>query len=442
MTAIRSIFDKLKLYFFNASWMMAERLLNIGVGFVMAIVLARYLGPEQFGILAYAISMTAIFASAGHMGLAGLVVREVVKQPAAVPETLGTTFMLKLSGMTLGFLLILIYASLFEKVGGTEFWMLLIVASAIFFQTFDVVEYWFQSQVQAKYPAIAKSSAILLSAGLKLLMVVSGAGVVAFAFAHTAQFVMAALILALLYKGTTRVSLMSWKASFARARELLSQGWIIYLGSIFAVVYMKIDQVMLKWMVGAEEVGVYAVAAQLSEAWYFLPTAIVASFFPKLIKLHEADPARFNQRFQQLFDLLFILAIAVALLVSLVAGPLISLLFGAEYQNSASILTIHIWAGVFIFMRAAFSRWILIEGALMFSLITQGLGALANVGLNALLIPHYGGEGAAMATLISYAVASYAALLVHSKTRPVFLMMTKSMVSPIRYAFKAVGAAR
>jgi len=442
MTAITTLFNKLKLYLFNASWMMAERLLHIGVGFLTAVLLARYLGPEQFGILSYAISMTAIFASAGHMGLAGLVVREVVKQPDKVPETLGTTFLLKLTGMTLGFILILIYSLLFEEIGGTEFWMLLIVVSAIFFQTFDVVEYWFQSQVQAKYPAIAKSSAILLSAGLKLLLVFSGAGVVAFAFAHTAQFMLAAVILAILYKGTTTVSVMSWKASFAKAKELLSQGWIIYVGSIFAVIYMKIDQVMLKWMVGAEEVGVYAVAAQLSEAWYFLPTAIVASFFPKLIKLHAADTTRFNQRFQQLFDVLFILAIAVAVLVTLVAGPLISLLFGAEYQNSASILTIHIWGGVFIFMRALFSRWILIEGALMFSLITQGLGALANIGLNLLLIPHYGGEGAAMATLISYAIASYAALLVHKKTRPVFYMMTRSIFSPFRYAFSAVGATR
>lgn len=442
MTAIRSVYDKLKLYLFNASWMMAERLLNIGVGFVTAVLLARYLGPEQFGILAYAISMTAIFASAGHMGLAGLVVREVVKKPDLVPETLGTTFMLKLAGMAIGYALILIYTLTFEQIGSTEFWMLLIVASAIFFQTFDVVEYWFQSQVQAKYPAIAKSTSLVIAAGIKVALVLSGAGVVAFAFAHTAQFMLAALILALLYKGTTAVSLTTWKASFAKAKELLSQGWIIYLGSIFAVVYMKIDQVMLKWMIGAEEVGVYAVAAQLSEAWYFLPTAIVASFFPKLIKLHEADPARFNQRFQQLFDVLFVLAIFVAILVSLVAGPLIALLLGAEYQNSASILTIHIWAGVFIFMRAAFSRWILIEGALMFSLITQGLGALANIGLNLLLIPQYGGEGAAMATLISYAIASYAALLVHKKTRPVFFMMTKSMFSPVRYAFSAVGVTR
>lgn len=442
MTALKAIFNKLKLYLFNASWMMAERLLNISIGFITAVLLARYLGPEQFGILAYAISMTAIFASAGHMGLAGLVVREVVRHPEKVPETLGTTFMLKLSGMLIGYALIVLYTFGFEEIGGTEFWMLLIVASAIFFQTFDVVEYWFQSQVQAKYPAIAKSTSLLMAAGFKVLLVLSGAGVVAFAFAHTLQFMLAAVILAVLYKGTTRASLTTWKASLAKAKELLSQGWIIYLGSIFAVIYMKIDQVMLKWMVGAEEVGVYAVAAQLSEAWYFLPTAIVASFFPKLIKLHAADSALFNKRFQQLFDVLFVLAIVVAVLVSVVAGPLISLLFGDEYQNSASILTIHIWAGVFIFMRALFSRWILIEGALMFSLITQGLGALANIGLNMLLIPRYGGEGAAMATLISYGVASYAALLVHPKTRPVFYMMTKSFFSPIRYAFSAAGAFR
>ena len=442
MSAVRTLFNKIKLYLFNASWMMVERLLHIGVGFVMAVLLARYLGPEQFGMLSYTIAMTAIFASAGHMGLAGLVVREVVRKPDIIPETLGTTFVLKLSGMALGFSLVLLYALLFEEVGGTEFWMLLIVASAIFFQTFDVVEYWFQSQVQAKYPAIAKSAAMLLAAGIKLLLILSGAGLMAFAFAHAAQFLFAALLLALLYKGTTRRSLTSWSASFAKAKELLSQGWIIYLGSIFAVIYMKIDQVMLKWMIDAEAVGVYAVAAQLSEAWYFLPTAIVASFFPKLIKLHADDTARFNLRFQQLFDLLFILAIAVAILVTLVAAPLIALLFGEEYRQSASILVIHVWGGVFIFMRALFSRWILIEGALMFSLVTQGLGALANIGLNLLLIPRYGGEGAALATVMSYAIASYVALLGHRKTRPVFYMMTKSIFSPFRYAFRAAGAIR
>lgn len=441
-TAIRSLYQKLRLYLFNTSWMMAERLLNIGVGFAVAILLARYLGPERFGILSYAISVTAIFASAGHMGLAGLVVREVVREPHEVPKILGTTFMLKLTGMAIGFLLVLGYAVLFEEIGSLEFWMLLIVASAIFFQTFDVVEYWFQSQVQAKYPAIAKSSAVLLAAALKVGLILSGAGLLAFAFAHTAQFVVAALILAYLYKSTTRTSVIDWQTNLAKAKQLLSQGWIIYLSSIFAVIYMKIDQIMLKWMVGAQEVGVYAVAAQLSEAWYFLPIAVVASFFPKLIKLRDSDSELFNRRLQQLFDFLFLVAVAVALVVTLVAGPVIALLFGSGYQDSASVLTIHIWGGVFIFMRALFSRWILIENALMFSLITQGLGALFNIGLNFLLIPDHGAEGAALATVISYAIASYGALLLHPKTRPVFFMMTRSLFSPFRYAYSAVGATR
>src|SRR5690606_38663898 len=153
--------------------------------------------------------------SAGHMGLAGLVVREVVRKPEIIPETLGTTFVLKLSAMAVGFALVLLYALLFEEIGGTDFWMLLIVASAIVFQTFDVVEYWFQSQVQAKYPAIAKSSAMLLASAIKVLLIFSGAGVMAFAFAHTAQFLFAALLLAVLYKGTTQLSLTNWTASFA-----------------------------------------------------------------------------------------------------------------------------------------------------------------------------------------------------------------------------------
>ena len=412
---------------------MGERLITIGTGFLTTVLLARYLGPEQFGILSYAISLTAIFASAGHMGLAGLVVREVVKFPATKLETLGTSLLLKAAGMAAGFILIAGYALIFENSSSLEFWILLVVSSAVLFQPFDVIDYWFQAQVQAKHTAIARSCATLLSAALKVALVATGAGLMYFAFAHMIQAALGAVFLIVLYRYATRHSILEWKASLTRAGELLKQGWIIYLGSIFAVIYIKIDQVMLKWLVGAEEVGVYSVAAQLSEAWYFVPTAIVASFFPKLIELHAANNKLFNDRLQQIFDFLFILALAVSIAVSLIAQPLISAFFGDSYIEAAPILSIHIWAGIFIFMRALFSRWILIENALMFSLITQGLGALANILLNLLLIPKYGGEGAAVATLLSYSIASYGALFFHKKTRPIFYMMTKSILSPLRY---------
>ena len=128
------------------------------------------------------------------------------------------------------------------------------------------------------------------------------------------------------------------------------------------------------------------------------------------------------------------MALGVAIVVTLIAEPLITLMFGQSYQAATPILIIHIWSALFIFMRTAFSKWILIENVLMFSLITQGLGALANVALNYWLIPIYGGEGAAYSTLFSYATASYFALVLYPKTRTVFWMMSKSLFSPVRYS--------
>lgn len=399
----------------------------------MTVLLARYLGPEKFGVLAYSFSLAALFGTAGHMGLSGLVVREIVKKPDLRAEILGTSFALKALGYTIGSLFLIIFASISEKSQTETFWILIIAAVSLLPQPVNIFDFWFQAHVQAKYTAIARSIGLLLSASIKVIFVLIGAELIFFAIANLLQAILTALVLIIIYHLTTTVPIASWSWSIKMAKELFDQGWMIFLGSIFAVMYLKIDQVMLKWLVGAEEVGVYAVAATLSEAWYFVPTAIVASIFPKLIKLHETNLALFKHRLQQVFDLLFLIALGVAIVITILADPLISLFFGQNYHNASPILTIHIWAALFIFMRAAFSKWILIENALVFSLITQGFGALINVVLNLLLIPRFSGKGAAMATLISYATASYFSLFFYKKTQSVFWMMSCSFFAPVRY---------
>jgi O-antigen/teichoic acid export membrane protein len=196
---------------------------------------------------------------------------------------------------------------------------------------------------------------------------------------------------------------------------------------------------MLRWLEGNEAVGVYAVAAQFSEAWYFVPAAIVTSFFPKLIEIRKESREEFEKCFQQLLDFLLILALIIAIIMTAVSEILVVTFFGDHYIESAEILSIHIWAAIFIFMRAAFSKWILIENVLMFSLITQGAGALTNVLLNFILIPRFGALGAAYATLASYSIASFFSLLLYKKTRPVFFMMLKSLFFLFRHIeFKVI----
>lgn len=431
--SISSSYRRFSKYIHNSAWIVGEKAAGLGLAFVATVFVARYLGPEQFGSLAYALSLASIFAAAGHMGLSGLVVRDIVKYPDWRQETLGTTAALKFTGLALGYVALVGYAYFFEGPDSIEFTLIFISGAALLLKPAEVFEFWFQAFVQARYISVARLVSHIVSASFRLILVVSGAGLVMFALTPVLQGLVVLALLLLFFRSKSEIGVSQLRFEWTRARSLISQGWIVFLGSLFAIIYLKIDQVMLRWLAGPAAVGEYAVAAQFSEALYFLPVAIVASLFPKLIELRQESEARFYSRLQQVFDLLFLSGLAVAVTISFVAGWMVVCLFGDAYSGSVGILVIHVWSAIFVFMRAAVSKWILIEGALYFSLLTQGFGAFSNVVLNYLWIPKYGGIGAAYATLCSYAIASFISLLIYRRTRRVFWLMCLAIASPVRY---------
>ena len=414
---------------------MVEKVVSLGLLMLVSILVARHLGPESYGTLSYAISLATLFTIATHLGLHGLAIRELVTYPDDHRTTLGTIFYLKLLGALLAIVVYLGFVISTEQIESVEFWVMLLASGFILFKPFEVFDFWFQAQVKAKYSAMARGIATILFALLCTILVIMGAQVIAFAKAYFVQALLIGMLFLLFFKRVSLLPLKELKFSLSRAKGLVRQSWMIMLGTLFAMVYLKVDQIMLRWLVSAEEVGIYSVAARLSETWYFIPTLIVASIFPKLIELRQDNYERFQKRLQQLFDLLFSMALLLAFVVTFISEPLITILYGIEYKGAALILSIHIWAGIFIFMRAAFSKWILIEDAISFSMITHGLGALFNILLNILLIPVWQGIGAATATIISYAIASYLSLVFYKKSRPVFWMMSKAMISPLRYVY-------
>ena len=223
------------------------------------------------------------------------------------------------------------------------------------------------------------------------------------------------------------------KLDWCNGSSLLKQSKWMILSGIASIIYLKIDQVMLTEMVSASENGVYAVASRISEVWYFFSIALVASFFPTLLKTKNDDFSKYKAQLQRLSDILFTSAIVIAITLTFLSDWLIVFLFGAEYIAAGQILSLHIWAGVFVFMRALLSKWLLAEDLIIFSLVTHGVGAIINVLLNYWLIPLLQGEGAAIATVISYAFASYIVLFFHRSTWPMAKIMTKSLLLPIRF---------
>ena len=283
----------------------------------------------------------------------------------------------------------------------------------------------------SKYVVIANSSALLFFYGLNFILVLIKAPLITFAIPLAIKPLISSIFLVIAYQ-YLKNKILNWKFSFVLAKTLLSQSWPLIISSFGSVIYLKIDQLMLAQMTTDASVGIYSVAVRLSEVWYFIPMAIATSFFPSLLKTREQGIEIYHSKLQKVYDLLVYAALILAIPITFLATPVIKILYGNAYEESGLILSIHIWASVFIFMRALLSKWLIAENMFIFSLVTHASGAIINILFNLLLIPKFGGVGAAIATLISYATASYFALFLHSQTWVMGLMMTKAMLAPIR----------
>ncbi|HET8816660.1 MAG TPA: flippase [Pseudidiomarina sp.] len=419
----------------NSSWLVSEKFVTMGLNLFVTVWLARQLGVQVYGELAYVLALVTLVTPLAALGLNALITRELVEREDDEPRIMATASVVRLLGALVGFAALLLWLQFTTTVSANEQLAIVIIGAVSILQAFQVVEYYFQAKVSAHY-VVKMRTLVTACAGIAKVMVAwFSADLLSVAMVYAAEFLLWGLGYIFIYQNQARgfhFKALDWHY----AGQLLKQSsWLIFSG-VAAVLYLKVDQVMLGHMVSKSEVGVYAVAVKMSEVWYFFATALVTSFFAMLLTLRKEQSPLYARRLQQLCDALFGLAFVLAIAVSLLAEPIIPWLFGEDYRASAAILTIHIWASVFIYMRALASKWLIAERLLAFSLVSHGLGAVVNVAANLWLIPLYQGLGAALATVISYAVASYLAFWVSSSTRPLAMVMTRSLYLPLTLGYR------
>ena len=412
-------------YFANTSWLLGERILRMVVSLLVGIYVARYLGPERFGLLSYTLSFVLLFSSLASFGLDDILVRELVKQPEQRNNLLGTVFWLKVCGTAIMSTTIAVVLQFMAEDQQT-YWMIALITFGFLFQATNVVDFYFQSQVQSKFAVRAQAFQLLLTSIFKIYLVWNQAELIWFAFALMLDQVVVAVLFLLVYH---------WKIewfpflsfTWVQAKKLMIDAWPLIFAGMVVSVYMKIDQVMLKEMLDAKAVGVYAAAVKLCEAWYFVPTAVIASLFPAIITARKNSETLYEERVQKLYDLMVWVAVAVALPTTLFADWVILILYGADFQEAADVLKMYIWAGVFVSLGVASSKWLIAENLERYSFYSTLLGAILNIVCNFYLIPIYGIRGAALATLISYGTAAYLSMAIFEKTRNNFWIATRAL---------------
>ncbi len=409
---------------------MADKVLRLFVGLFVGVYVARYLGPDKFGILSFALSFVALFGAFAKLGLDGIVVRNAVQDPGSREELLGTAFGLRVIG-GLVLLGVVFGAIQFTESDPLTQLIVMIIAAGHVLQAFQVIEFYFQSQVMARLASIAGMTGLIASASFRLALIWSGASLIWFALAVVIEHGLKGVVLCALYI-KQRIPLWRWKFRLRQAKLLLKDSWPLILSGLVVMVYMRIDQVMIKMMLDNKAVGNYAAAVRLSEAWYFVPMAITQSLFPAILSAKKHSEKLYYDRLQRLYDLMVWLAIAVALPTTFLSGWVVNLLYGQEYSQAGGVLALHVWAGVFVFLGVASGKWLLSENMQIFAFFRTGLGAILNVVLNVFLIPIWGIYGAAVATLVSQMVASYMGYAFLKQTVYNFRLQTLAFFWPLR----------
>jgi PST family polysaccharide transporter len=410
----------------NTGWLFADRILRMGVGLVVGVWIARYLGPEQFGLFNYAIAFVALITPLATLGLDGIVIRDIVRAPECRDETLGTAFVLKLLG---GMLTLVLGTGIIMALRPQDtllHWLVAIFSATTIFQVFDAIDFWFQSQTQSQYSVIARNIAFVVLALVRVVLIRLNAPLVAFAWAGLAETALAALGLLIAYRiQGNRLSV--WRVSIARSKRLLQDSWSLMLSGIAILIYMKIDLIMLSELAGEKAVGIYSAATRLSEVWYFIPMAIVASASPAIIAAKQIDQKMYYQQMQRLFNNMTFLALSLTVPISFLSTTLVTSLFGNNYLESGVVLQIHIWSSIFVFLGVAQTPWDLAEELQKLAFVKTLIGAFINVLLNLFLIPQSGAMGAAIATLLSYAIVNYLLNLFIPRMNIIFKLQTRAI---------------
>ena len=420
-----------KKYFANTSWLMAEKIFRMAVALSVGVYVARYLGPERFGVLSYAMSVVVLFSALSSLGLNGILVRELVNFPKKRDEFLGTAFILKLAGS--GLVLILLSITLYFMGDDRQSnLMIFIIAAGLVFRSFNVIRFYFEAKVLSKYFVSAQFVSLIAVSIAKLIFIWLGLPLIYFALVVLIESLFLAIGLSVVYF-KQNFSILSWQFKLKTATGLLKDSWPLILSVIAVSIYMRIDQVMIKQMLNAAEVGQYAAAVKLSEVWYFIPVLITQSIFPAIINAKRGDGILYQQRMQQLYDFMTFLSLSIAIIITLSSSLIMNTLFGQAYFGSDKVLAIHIWAGVLVFFGTARGKWIIAENLQRRALIVHITGAILNVILNLILIPGYGAVGAALATLISYTSCTIITSIAIKELRTPFIMYMKSFVHCITF---------
>lgn len=388
----------------NAGWIIACKIAQSVLQLIVGMLSARYLGPSNYGLISYAASVVAFALPLMKLGFNATLVHELVETPEKEGEIVGTSLVLNVSSSLLCIAGVSCFAYAANADDKTAFIVCVLYSLSLLFAAVEMIQYWYQYKLMAKYSSVVMFVAYVLVSAYKIILLVTGKSVYWFAVSNALDFGIIGLALIAIYfkKGGGRFSF-----SFERAKSMLSKSKHYILSSMMVVLFQSTDHIMLTMMSGTAENGFYAAAITCAGVFQFVYLAIIDSFRPMILSAKKENSNDYHTLVSGLYSVIIYVSLAQSVVFTILAKVIVSVLYGAEYQAAVAVLRILVWYLAFSYMGSVRNVWILAEQKQKYLVVINLSGSLLNIAVNFILIPHFGACGAAVASLATQIFANF-----------------------------------
>jgi len=383
----------------NASMLLISQCVNLVLGLVYVVYIARSLGAQQYGTLTFALALTGILVIVADLGVGTLLVREIARRKTAANACFSNALALKLLLGILTFGLITLTIRAVAPAPDVGYVILLVALYAIFTSFSQVFYSLFQAYERMEYQSLATVAySVFMFCGV-VIGIVRGTNVIGFALLYA----LASLIVLSFNVGIAArfFSLRIEGLNVRRVRRLLIAALPFGVFNLFMLFNYRVDSVLLALWSGQTAVGLYNAAYGLITALYIFPTALVGALFPLLSRTSTESRFTLRMAYGLAVKLLLIVAVPLSVGTIVLADGIIAFLYGPGYANASTALRILIISLIPTFIYYVLGTVILVLNKERHALVFWGACALVNVGLNAVLIPQYGYIGASVVTVVS-----------------------------------------
>ena len=383
----------------NSVWMIIQHLYSMLSSLIIISLVARYLGPSDYGLINYCASVITIFTTLAGLGLENLIVSEIIRNPDKEGGYLGTALVMRLISSFISYPLILGLISALNPGDNTLLIVAAFQALGMVFQTYDVLVYWFRLKLKMKYVSIALVCAITVASVFRIILLVNKATVEWFALAISVQAFVAGVVITAFFIKKKDVRL---KVSAKDAGALLKISYNCIISSMSIIIYMEADKIILENMTDSAHVGIYSAAVLLATCWQFVPNALIDSSRPVVLEKRKISYEEYIDQFKLIMGGVNLMSFIFALMMSCLGWVVIFVIYGSEYMDAFVPLIVLSWSSFIGISGYTRTIWITGEGLYKYEKYFAVSAAILNIVLDVLFIWQFGIVGAAVATLITY----------------------------------------